>query len=285
MLVRIVEPLLGTRGEVHATAGSAAVAQAGEAAIIEEARRLEQLFTVFDPTSALNELRRTDSTSVQELIAVVELARHWHTKSAGAFDPQTQGLVELWDQAEIADDLPTAAAIAETLATRAQTGSAIDNLNAIAKGWIAQAALEAADQDSLDSVWLSLGGDIVHRGAGSMTIGIENPHRPYDNVAPMAKIDISNEAIATSGGARRWWTIAGRRYPKVIDPRTGWPVERVASASIVAHDAAVADVLATIATVASTEETLALVLDAGANCLLVHPDGSHTCSSRRFVMA
>ena len=80
----------------------------------------------------------------------------------------------------------------------------------------------------------------------------------------MATIEIDNEALATSGGARRWWTIGGKRYSKVLDPRTGLPVDSVASATVVARNAAEADVLATTALVLKPEETLVLVEAEGA---------------------
>jgi len=279
--VQIVEPLLGTRAEVHVQSSSPARAEAAENAVITEVARLEKTFTVFDETSALHDLRRTGSTSVAELAQVVELAHQWRKRSRGTFDPSTQTLMDLWDGAETADCTPSPTDLAFAVATR---GDNLDNLNAVAKGWIAQAGVNLV-ADQVDSIWLSLGGDIVHRGFGSLDIGIEDPHRPYDNVAPMATINVSNEAVATSGGARRWWTIGGRRFAKVLDPRTGSPVDRVASATIVAPDAAVADVLATIALVADESETLALVSDAGAECLLVYTDKTRMCTSDRFVLA
>ena len=265
-----------------------------EADVLGEVARLEQIFTIFDEASALNELHRTGSTAVPELQAVLALAAEWQQRSGGAFDPGIGELMHLWDDAEASGAPPGPTAIAEVLAARdnrSQT-TAVDNLNAIAKGWIAQAAVDRVDTSGghggsdgdLDSVWLSLGGDVVHRGAGSLRVGIEDPHRPYDNVAPLASIEITNEALATSGGTRRWWTIDGRRYPKVLDPRTGEPVDHVASATVVARDAATADVLATIATVASEAETLALMREANAECLLIRPDRSHVASTSRFKL-
>lgn len=283
--MRIVEPLLGTRAELQVTADDAVAAASAESQIIDEVRRLESVFTVFDAASALNDYRRTGQTSVPELIEVVTLADEWHHRSGGAFDPRLHPLIELWDQGEAAGKPPSAAALAAAVSQRDTAGADFDNLNAIAKGWIAQAALTIVDTDGdavVDGAWLSLGGDVVHRGSGTVTVGIEDPHRPYDNAVPLARIEISNEAVATSGGARRWWTIGGRRYPKVLDPRSGLPAEHVASATIVAPDAAVADVLATIATVAETDLTLDLAQAAGAVCLLVHPDRSRTVSSDRF---
>lgn len=282
--MQIVEPLLGTRAEIHVNADAAAAADSAEGRIIQEIQRLERLFTVFDPHSALHELRRSGSTSVPELVEVTRLAAEWQLRSEGAFDPRVEPLMAMWTEGEAADSVPSDEAIARALHERDQDAGPADNLNAIAKGWIAQAALNTVDLSaaSLHSAWLSLGGDVVHRGSDSLTVGIEDPHRPFDNVAPLARVEISNEAVATSGGSRRWWTIGGRRYPKVLDPRTGLPVDRVAAATIVAVDAAVADVLATIATVVPTEQLLALTETVGASCLLIHSDRSRTCTSDRF---
>lgn len=282
--MQTVEPLLGTRAEVDVSAASPAVALDAEHAVLREVDRLEKIFTTFDGSSELNEFRRTGSTRVSELIEVVELAAVWRERSKGAFDPGMQPLVDLWDGAERDDRLPSPEDLAAMVESRNHDTSGFDNLNAIAKGWIAQTALVGvvSGQPHVDGGWLSLGGDIVHRGTGAMTVGIEDPYRAYDNVAPMASIEISNEAVATSGGARRWWHIDGRRYPKVLDPRTGLPVDRLASATVVAPDAATADVLATIATVADTETILQLVEEAEAECLLVHRDRSRSCSSTRF---
>lgn len=282
--MQTVEPLLGTRAEVHAEAPSSIQAEAAENAVLQEVARLEQIFTVFDDTSALQEFRRTGATASAELAQVVELAGQWHDRSDGAFNPATQALMELWDRAEAANSAPSSQDLAAAVAAPASDRYRLDNLNAIAKGWIAQAGVNAV-RDQVDSVWLSLGGDIVHIGSGSLTVGVEDPHRPYDNVAPMATIEVSAEAVATSGGTRRWWTIDGRRFAKVLDPRTGSPVDRLASATVIAPDAATADVLATIALVADESKTLALAADAGADCLLVYADKTRTCTSERFVFA
>ena len=65
--------------------------------------------------------------------------------------------------------------------------------------------------------------------------------------------------LATSGSARRGWRIAGRWYSHVIDPRSGRPVDHVASASVVAPDAATADAVATVLSVLAPAEGVAFV--------------------------
>lgn len=277
--------MLGTRAEMGFTTLAGEPTTRAEQAVIDEVLRLEQVFTVFDDSSALHELRRTGRTANVELQTVADIATWWRNATGGAFHPAVHSLTVLWDQAETVGVAPRAEVI-DAVVRRLQTSNdaAGLDLNAIAKGWIADRALELALQTAPDVCggWLTLGGDVVHRGNGSVSVGIEDPGRPYDNVAPMASIDVSNEALATSGVARRWWTIGDQRWPKVLDPRTGYPVDHVASATVVAPDAATADVLATIAMIVSADELQRLAMQVGAECFLVAADGTVTSTSGRF---
>ncbi len=297
--MQTVEPLLGTRAEVAVTAVSADVAEAGERAILDEAARLEAVFTVFDESSELHTLRRTGTTEVAELATVAELAHRWRLRTGGAFHPGVQPLVDLWDRAAVNGAVPAQKDLLDVVAMlgsdsgptnpNTNTNPNINlnvslNLNGIAKGWIAERAVRSVvdEVSGVSAAWLSLGGDVVHRGEGSVMVGIEDPRRPYDNVAPLMQTELSGEALATSGGSRRWWTIGTERYSKVLDPRSGQPGDRVVSATVVAPDGATADVLATVALILAPEETLALVDEADAACLLIDGDGVITSSSDRF---
>ena len=292
-MTRSVEPLLGTRGEVEVRvepATDAARLQDArlqdarfEDAIVSEVERLEKIFTVFDPSSALCRFRATGSTDVPELLDVLALAEQWVERSGGAFAPHANSLITLWDAAEHNGALPTDADLAEAAAGLGD--ARIDNLNAIAKGWIAERAVQTVltSAGNVESAWLSLGGDIVHRGREPMRVGIEDPARPYDNAAPLATVLVQGEALATSGSARRYWTIEGTRYAKVLDPRTGQPVDHVASATVIAPSAADADVLATVGLVMEAPEFFDL-LPAGSAALLVLRDGSVRQSSDRFEL-
>ena len=280
-----VEPLLGTRAEASVVARLPEIAESAERAIIDEVGRLESVFTVFDPTSALHDLRRSGATEVAELLAVIALANEWHELSRGAFHPGAQPLIDLWDAAEAAQVLPSDDDLAQTAARLARQVSPMSmNLNGIAKGWIADQALsKTVDAVDISSGWLNLGGDVVHRGSGSVSVGIEDPRRPYDNALPLSTVELSNEALATSGTARRWWSIDGQRISKVFDPRTGQPVDHIASATVIAPNGATADVLATAALVLAPSETLEIVAEADAECLLIDNAGAIISSSDRFT--
>src|SRR5690606_1989642 len=75
--------------------------------------------------------------------------------------------------------------------------------------------------------------------------------------------------------------INGKRHSHIIDPRTGWTADGVASASVIAPDAATADALATLFSILSPAESLAMAdeLD-GVACLVVGSDGKRHVSAR-----
>jgi len=279
-----VSHILGTIADVCVGGVSERRASKLEQAVVDEIRRLESIFTLFDPASAINQLRARGSTESAELIQVLELAEHWRVITADGFNPCVEGLRSLWQEAEASQQVPSQAMVSAAVAEIAGAHMVLRhlNLNAIAKGWIVDQAIQATleRKRSPKSCWVSIGGDVAHRGPDSIAVGIEDPFRPFDNAAPIATVQLTNQALATSGGARRFWTIASQTFSHVIDPGTGWPVDHVASASVIAADAASADVLATAATVLSIGESLQVVeATPGAACLIVAADKTRHTSA------
>jgi thiamine biosynthesis lipoprotein len=134
------------------------------------------------------------------------------------------------------------------------------------KGWAAQQALAAFRASGICGVLVNAAGDIASSGGlGDGTpfrIGITDPHAPRR----LAEIVELTGAIATSG--------TYERGEHLIDPRSGRPAARAASASVTGPDLGLADALATALAVAG-EPGLALI-DAidGYDALIINPDGS-----------
>lgn len=273
--------LLGTVIELHIWAVSHDAALAMEAASIAEMERLQDVFNAYDDSSALRRWRAGLAPSPPELDEVLELAETWRERSGGAFDPAVGALVELWSDAARLGAPPSDAAVARVLAAMHDPDdprSRPSNLNAIAKGWIVDRCLDAAlDVAGSEGITINAGGDLIHRAPTPLIVGVEDPARPYDNVAPLTRVELRDGAIATSGGARRGWWIAGRWYSHVIDPRTGKPVDGVASASVIADGSATADVVATVLSVISIDEGLAFTdsLDHVGCCIIDHHGAVH----------
>ncbi len=280
--------LLGTVIEVSVAAEDRQAADGVDARVVGEIHRLELLFSRFDGDSELCRWRRGEAVVVSpEFAELMGRALEWQVRSGGGFNPMVGELRSLWQRAATLGVVPTGAQLAEA-ATGIQgpryemvvgvptaTGDcrALD-LNAIAKGFVVDRALDAAMDDEVVWVSVNAGGDLAHRGLGSVRVGIENPHRPYDNEPPLMTIELAGAALATSGLARRGFRVGGRWFGHVLDPRTGWPVTGIASISVVEADALTADVLATVAGVLDPAEAIEF-LDgfAGAEGLVVDEDG------------
>ena len=140
------------------------------------------------------------------------------------------------------------------------------------KGWAAQHALAAFRSSSICGVLVNAAGDIASSGGlGDGTpfrIGVADPLAPLR----LAEVVELTGAIATSG--------TYERGEHLIDPRSGRPAARAASASVTGPDLGLADALATALAVAG-EAGLALIdrLD-GYEALVIDPDGGKRRTKR-----
>ena len=242
--------------------------------MVDEIRRLELVFSAFDDHSVLSRWRRGGAgATAPEFDHLCGLALDWQARSGGAFNPAVGEVTAAWRTAERTGVVPSEAALAELTrsiaAPRFELHGSVPvpigdcravQFNAIAKGYIVDCALAAAF-GAFDLIELSVnaGGDLAHRGSGSLTVAIEDPNRPYDNAAPLTTVVVANAALCTSGSSRRGFEVGDRWFSHVIDPRTAWPVDAVVSVSVVAPDAVTADVVATIVGVSERVAGMAFV--------------------------
>jgi thiamine biosynthesis lipoprotein len=291
------QPLLGTFVEVRLpSAVGAERAEQVDRAVIDEMSRLQAVFSAYDPDSELARWQRLEvEWPSEEFSAAMRLALTWQQRSDGRFNTASGVLTEMWRSAQSDGNVPTAADLAAVAVSIREPRFAVDpdgrahpvgdcsgvNLNAFAKGWIVDRAGARARELVPDSdVLVNAGGDLRHAGGSPIRIGIENPLRPYDNESPLAIVRICGSGLATSGRARQGFRVNGRWYSHVIDPRTGQTVDNYASISVVAHDAATADVLATVLGLLEPADAVRYADEEGAACLLIAPDGAQTRNER-----
>lgn len=268
------EAILGTSLHLELS-GEPRVAEAAHAAVLAEIERLSKLFSSYDPQSELSQLKPPCAATPvsKDLFALLSESERWHRESAGAFHPGVEALTRLWRSAQQAGKLPEESErlkIVEQLKAPlwtldpSRSTLRVDSalplcFDAIAKGWIVDAALASAEQAGARDIVLEIGGDLRVSGSQSRKIAVTDPRKPADNAAPLCELELRSAAIATSGGYARGFDLAGRHYSHILDPRTGLPVEAVLQASVVAPDARTADALATILNVLTPVEGLALI--------------------------
>ena len=279
--------------EIGVAAESAAAGIADT--IVDEIIRLEAIFSAVSTSSELSRWSRGEIEDPgEELRSLLDTALGWVERSGGRFNPASGVLSAHWREAEGGGVLPDRGVLAELAGTIIElpwlviddrvvrTGDCSNiNLNAFAKGWIVDRSAEMAmSLFAPHSVSVNAGGDLVQLGSGPLTVGIENPLRPYDNEPVLLSVNLSNEGLATSGRARRGFLIGGEQYGHVIDPRSGWTVDHIASISVIAADTATADVLATVLGVLPPPEALAEADHLEVGCFIVDNSGAQFMNER-----
>ena len=290
------EDVLGTSLDLQVSAADARQAGAVETAVLDEIERLRKILSTYDPASEISRLNAGAAPMVcpQELVDVLTACDFWTTASHGAYNGHLGELIGVWKAAEKSGAVPEAAALQPIVRSLAAPGWKIDpptrtvtraagqviNVNSFGKGYIISKAVVAARAKvpAATGLLLNVGGDIFASGrtpAGApWEIGVADPKRSEDNAPPLTKVRLSDRAISTSAAYERGYTIAGRRYSHIFDPRTGQPAAGVASATVIAANNANANALATTLCVLKPEEGIALVRSlAATECLIVTADG------------
>ena len=160
-------------------------------------------------------------------------------------------------------------------------GMALD-LGGIAKGYIVGRMAQRMVQSGVLAALVDAGGDVYAEGQRPLNlvapggdrrwgVGIQDPRYPEDRTRLFTAVHVCDQAVVTSGHYARGYTVEGRRFSHIVDPRTGRPVDtRLASVTVVAPDAAMADGLATAIAVLGVEKGMALVEKTdGVECLLL----------------
>jgi len=299
--------VLGTVVDVTIAAADNRVADRAAVILFDEIDRLQAVFSVFDSESELSRWRGAAEPSGQphsvEFGRLMDHAARWQSLTDGLFNPLIGELTDRWEASESAGAVPEAAELrylADTIIEprfEIVDGQPIRfgdcsrfNLNALAKGFIVDCAVAAVGRDvEVEELLVNAGGDLRHRGGDTVRVGVENPLLPFDNEPPLTVIEIENEAVATSGSGRRGFTVDGRAYSHIIDPRTGQPATGAAGVTVVARSAMVADVVATAVVILKPDEGMDLVerlneTEPLAALIVDHDQGIHPSTgwSQRF---
>lgn len=287
--------VLGTSLDLVVAGVGPARAEAAEAAVLGEIERLRKLLSTYDPSSEISRLNTAaDPVRVSpELLEVLSLYETWRLRTRGAFNGRLGGLLGLWKEAEATGRIPDDSALAaiareidgpaadldlEAGTARRRSGQPL-NVDAIGKNYILAKALRAARSrvPEASGLLLCIGGDVAAWGDGPdgpWRVGVADPRRPFDNAAPIAWTRLSNGALTSSGSYERRFTVAGRAYPRMLDPRTGRSACGVLGASVLAADPVTADALSTTLCVLKPSEGLKLLEEFdGVDALIVDADG------------
>ncbi len=256
-----------------------AYGDAGEAALTAATDVINALAADLDPEEpessvhALNAGAGGAVTVSDHCRAVLETALDVGRETDGALDPALYPVIRAWgfttgdyrvpDQSELDRLLAAkdtdAIAIDEAAGTVALPAGMAVSLGAVAKGYAAQKAADAAKAAGAKRAIFSLGGNV-------QTLGDARPDGkpwqvavtdPADTGAYVGTVSVGQTAVVTSGGYQRYFEQDGHTYIHILDPSTGRPVDNdLASVTVVTADGARADALSTALFVLGADRAL-----------------------------
>jgi thiamine biosynthesis lipoprotein len=260
--------VMGTVVSIEVDAQEADVAQA-----FKWFRNVEAVCSRFDEASELRQLPvGTPTPASPVLFEALRFALHVAEETNGAFDPTVGGrlaargynrhyltratsAVPVGDEASFRD-----VELDEDHQTILLKRPLTLDLGAVAKGLAVDAA--ARELQPFCNFCIDAGGDIYCAGrnpAGNpWSVGIRHPRHPAELVD---RFHVSDRAVCTSGDYERG--------AHILDPRDDAANLRIASATVIAPNAMLADALATAAFVLGPEQGIALLERMGVEGLLI----------------
>jgi len=288
---------MGTVVEISIVGEDEEAAKKATLQAFQEIKRIEQLMSPWIESSdvfRINQSAGKEWVKVsQETLKVIKEAKEISELSEGGFDITVGPLTQLWRMAREKGVPPLAEELKQKLdlvdfrnvmvdeegkVFLKKRGMAID-LGGIAKGYAVDRAFELLNSLGYKNLIVNAGGDL--RVGGSKldqpwAIGIQDPR---SSQKMMARVSVSNAAIATSGDYEKFFMYQGKRYHHIFNPKDGLPPEECQSVTIICKEGMVADALATAVFVLGPGKGYALCQKLkGVDCLIVDKEGKISLS-------
>ena len=256
------QTLLGTGDHLSGLGDELEAAEAAADATLGRMADLEALLSRHRSDSELTLLNRTGrlEEASSALLEVLRTADRVSRLGDGAFDVTGQPVLDAYRGVVGPHGaLPAAERIEQALervdhrrvqvdgttVTLGQNGMRL-TLDGVAKGYVIDRGVDTLKESGFHDVFVEAGGDLVAGGtkAGGVPwrVGIR---RPRPGVALQARFEASNRAVATSGDYMQPFTTDYAQH-HILDPRTGYSAPDLASSTVSAPNAMMADALATL---------------------------------------
>jgi len=255
---------MGTYASLTLSADEEAALDSASATAAASLCDLDNRLSIFKPDSEISRLNRSAGASPVQISAMTEnmlqLSTHYSEATDGTFDPTVAPLMRLWgfNKGPPLSVVPDSSAISSVLervgyhhlsvsngaAFLDREGMGID-LGGIGKGYAVDVCYEALVTNNIKNLMVNLGGHIRCRGSAGpgrpWSIGIRDPF-DHDRIVGTLRLS-DGMAVATSGNYEKFFMLDGKRYIHIMNPLTGYPVEGVASVTIIADSAVKADAM------------------------------------------
>ena len=251
--------------------------------LAEEVARLEKKYSRFREDSFLTEINSSAGNKLglaidDETQSLFDHALNCFEQSDGLFDITTGALNKIWDfkkaivpsQAQIdvaRDHVGLNKLSCKDSHIHLPRDMQID-FGGIVKEYAADSVARLARSLGVEHGLVNLGGDFSVIGSQPdnkpWAVGISSP---VSESGVMAKIELNDGGLASSGDYERFFMHEGKRYSHILNPMTGWPSNGLRAVSIAANLCSVAGSAATIAMLKDESEAKAWLKDSGLACV------------------
>jgi len=278
--------VMGTFARVVAVAEDSGIAEKCIQAALKKIRKVDELMSDYKDESEISQVNRNAAKRAVQVsestYEVLQTSIKFSKLTGGAFDITVGPLVDLFHSAEKETLAPSKEQIVQAkskvgyeklrLNSHNRTvkfsvdGMRVD-LGGIAKGYAIDKAVQIMQTCGAIGGMVDIGGDIRCFGAPAggkdyWLIGLQDPNETEDRLGvgePLLILKLIDAAVATSGGYRRFALIEGKKYSHIIDTKTGYSSDELASVTIISKNATDADALATAVSVMGAEKGPALI--------------------------
>lgn len=234
---------------------------------LEELDTRSQSINNYDPSSAISRLQdlKTDEELKlpEDLANCLVASKEWYRLTEGAFDATQSKLFGIWSSARKSGTRPTELEIAQSQARATWNDIRLDirendskfsyshdrisiDVGGLAVGYLIDCMMNRLKQAGIERAMIDAGGDIIVSGPPPDRDGwIIDIAGLTEGAPPVARLQLTNSAVTTSGDLNQFAIIDGIRYSHIVDPRSLLPVTQRRSVTVVASKGIDADAGAT----------------------------------------
>lgn len=255
---------MGTPCEIQLFAKDEAHARQVVDVVIADVQRLEALYSRYREDSFLAAINRAAAvggaiTIDAETAGLLNYAATCYQQSDGLFDITSGILRQAWrfDRGQLPDQSQIESLLDKVGWEKVSWDGAVLafpvsgmelDLGGVVKEYAVDRAATLCAQHGVKHGLINLGGDIKLIGprpdGAPWRVGVADPRKKGVTLDTLL---LRNGAVASSGDYERCIEVAGVRYGHVLNPKTGWPVKKLAAVTVVGDFCVVAGSASTIA--------------------------------------
>lgn len=245
--------------------------------IKQNLNRYNAIFSTFDSASVISRVNNNKPVKLDNLFLICfNRAMEISEKTNGAFDITAGPMVNAWGfgpevrQKMTQEKVDSLKEITGYQKVQLRDGRIVKenpqmklDMSAIAKGYTCDLLGDFLKEKGCENYMVEIGGEVVAKGKNEKgrvwTIGISKPDETAFFAANdlQAKVQLPQNALATSGNYRNFYVENGQKFAHTIDPKTGYPVQHsLLSTTVLAENCMDADAFATAFMVLGLEKSI-----------------------------